>query len=710
MRIFKNRILCMVLLMGIVFTGCSFIEQNSVDTSDGGVRVQLNVALSGSRTVMPSGFLNAKYTLTGVHSGESRVLIENKSAADLQSQVLWLEGGSWSFTLDAYVNSVKKATATLSNQTISSASTTLTFTFSGVSFNYASGTGGTSVAITYPNTAKVAAVTARLYNSDGSENAGYTLTSLTPGSYSDTLQSATFTNGNISSGAYLLVFKLYQDVAKTVEIGQWREIVNIADGCESCSVINIPNLNTVYRITYELNGLSWAEGFTAPASFISSQNVTLPVAANFADGSKFGGWYTSADFSGSAVTGWSAGDYKKDLKLYAKVSMSSQETDWTYPTTAPTLTWTGEGTLNNPYVITTSQQLADFAYMVNNGTTYSGNYIKLGVDIDLNYGHSVTNAGATYAQWKPIGTSNKAFAGTFDGNNHTVKGLYINGSCSYAGLFGYVDDSSSVVMNVCVQGYMKITNGYYVGGVVGYLKNGVISKCANKVEIIATMGNSSSYGCGGVIGYNYGTVKFCVNFKNISANINNSSNLNVGGICGYNRGKIWNSENYGDVIGVSNDTCFVGGIAGYSYSDSYSYVYNNISGGNIKGKSSSYSYTSGIAGYGYYIKNNAFYGTVDGSGTGIYLRGIGYASSTNSSYQSCNYFITSCGSTSSGVAGSVGTFTLPTDQITVYGSTSLDYTGTLLEVLNAWASANNYGTWVTGSDGWPVLSVISWNE
>lgn len=702
-----------LLLVSALFLSCSLAEESSGD-STGGVRVALNIALS--RTVMPTGFLNATYTLTGTHSGESTVLIENKSASDLQSTVLWLESGSWSFTLDAYVDSTKVATATLANQTISSTSSSLTFTFSGVTFDYASGTGGTNVTLTFAQSAQVAVATAQLYNADGSENSSYTLIDLTPATYSDSLQYVTFSNTNIASGSYLLVFYLYQDTAKTTQIGQWREIVNVASGCESSAVINIPNLNTVYTITYVLNGLSWADGFTAPASFNASQGVTLPVADNFANGTAFTGWYAESDFSGTAVTSWTAGTYTEDVTFYAKVTKSSESVDWSYPTATPALTWTGEGTLNNPYVITTSQQLADFAYMVNNGTTYSGNYITLGADIDLNYGYTVTDASASYSQWKPIGGASKAFEGNFDGDNHTVKGLYINSSCSYAGLFGYVSGSSAIVKNVSVQGYMKVTNGYYVGGVAGYISSATLQNCASNVDIVATMGSGSSYGCGGVVGYNTaGIITRCVNCSSVTASMTASYGLIVGGICGYlNYGSIRNCENYGDVTGTSSAySCYVGGIVGFVYGYNNSYINNNISSGAIKGKASTTSCTGGILGFfeNYsYAKNNAFYGTVDGSGTSIYLHGVGYAYGVSSSYQSCNYFISSSGATASGVGGSVGTFTLASDQIAAYGSTTLDYTGTLLEVLNAWASGSTYSSWEAGSDGWPVISDITWTK
>lgn len=722
-----------LLMFSILFFGCSNLSGKTEESESQGVKFQIDIGME--RTVVPSGFLNAKYTLTGNYGGESKTLAENKSISELQTQVFWLEKGTWSFTLDAYVDSAKKGTATISNQNISSSSATLTFTFTGINFDYANGTGGTAVTLTFPKTAKVAAVTAQLYNADGSENTNFTQNSLIPTDKNENLKQVTFTNSNVNAGSYLLVFNLYQDIDLTSKIGQWREIVNVANGCESASVINITNLNTLYSITYELNGLEWAEGFTAPSSYNACQGVVLPIAENFTNETEFGGWYTTEDFSGTAVKNWNAGDYSKDLKFYAKIKKNAADVDWSYPTSTPTLTWSGEGTVNNPYIITTSQQLADFSYMVNNGTSYSGQYIELGADIDLNYRYTVSGPEAVYAQWKPIGYSSYFnFRGSFEGNYHTVKGIYINSTCDYAGFFGYVSDAK--IKNITVQGYFNSSFGYVggivacakgsvsissclneiilvvknasnVGGIAGYLSsNGVISNCANKKEIIC-MNCSNS---GGIVGYNDGTIKFSVNYNNISATISNTSDLNVGGIAGYNSNDIHNSENYGDITGESAGEVCVGGIIGKSNYKTDNKMNNNISCGAIKGKAGTYSYIGGIIGYAGsgYIKNNAFYGTVDGSGTSIYLCGIGYTSSASST--SCNYYLSGCGTTTAGVGGSKGTFTTYSDQITASSSIALTYTGTLLEVLNGWANDNSYGTWIAGSDGWPIHKGIKWKK
>ena len=74
------------------------------------------------------------------------------------------------------------------------------------------------------------------------------------------------------------------------------------------------------------------------------------------------------------------------------------------------------GTLGTASAVETSiSSLADlhqFRDRVNGGQDYTGLTIKLASDLDL-----------TGALWTPIGNTDHPFAGTFDGQNHVVKGL-----------------------------------------------------------------------------------------------------------------------------------------------------------------------------------------------------------------------------------------------------------------------------------------------
>ena len=82
------------------------------------------------------------------------------------------------------------------------------------------------------------------------------------------------------------------------------------------------------------------------------------------------------------------------------------------------------------YQIGTASELIWFADAVNSGSqSIKG---KLTADIQLNAPGSVAN------KWTPIGTQASPFRGTFDGDGHTVSGVYVDSGIDCAGFFGSV--------------------------------------------------------------------------------------------------------------------------------------------------------------------------------------------------------------------------------------------------------------------------------
>ena len=69
-----------------------------------------------------------------------------------------------------------------------------------------------------------------------------------------------------------------------------------------------------YTITYELDG--GVNDKTNPLFFTADDKITLKNPSK--DGYRFSGWYETADFSGTAVKSWAAGDKKANVTLYAK--------------------------------------------------------------------------------------------------------------------------------------------------------------------------------------------------------------------------------------------------------------------------------------------------------------------------------------------------------------------------------------------------------
>ncbi len=185
------------------------------------------------------------------------------------------------------------------------------------------------------------------------------------------------------------------------------------------------------------------------------------------------------------------------------------------------------------YAIETMEQLCWFSDYVNKGNT-SVNAV-LTEDIV---------AGANDI-WTPIGNNTNIYAGIFDGNNHTINGLYTNNEqASYVGLFGTI---SGTVKNVGVTN-VSFSGTYSVGGVCGY-NNGTIQNCYSTGSI--TNGDQNA---GGVCGFNGGTIQNCYS----ECTVEGASF--VGGVCGYNNGTIQNCYNIGSVSSKYDTS--VGGVCG----------------------------------------------------------------------------------------------------------------------------------------------------
>ena len=128
----------------------------------------------------------------------------------------------------------------------------------------------------------------------------------------------------------------------------------------------------------------------------------------------------------------------------------------------PDTTWAGTGTEADPYVIATKSELYGLAQMVNNGTTFEGQYIVLGADITVNEGTAAEWATTAPKQaWTPIGYYNvrtklaQHFMGTFDGKMHTISGLYMDATKDDVNIGGlFVDTDACTIKN------LKLVNSY----------------------------------------------------------------------------------------------------------------------------------------------------------------------------------------------------------------------------------------------------------
>ena len=268
------------------------------------------------------------------------------------------------------------------------------------------------------------------------------------------------------------------------------------------------------------------------------------------------------------------------------------------------------------FTISTAAELAGLAQLVNNGNTFKGNTIKLTQDITLNENvlnesGELNDDGSNFKQWTAIGNNTNKFKGTFDGQNHTISGIYINNNSDYQGLFGYVDGEGATIQNLSVtDSYIKARN--YVGGIVGFnYSYSEVSNCSNNGAVTG----SDDARVGGIVGFNYGMVSNCSN----SGTVTGGDKAYVGGIVGFNYGMVSNCSNSGTVTG--GDDAEVGGIVGIvGFNYSYSEVSNCSNSGTVTGGDDAE--VGGIVGYNYGMVSNCYYLEKEG------LQGVGGGSGT----------------------------------------------------------------------------------
>ncbi len=246
---------------------------------------------------------------------------------------------------------------------------------------------------------------------------------------------------------------------------------------------------------------------------------------------------------------------------------------------------------NDCYEIGNAGQLFWFAALVNDGNKSIS--AVLTADIDLNPGYTFSAQDGTYSgsgtprSWTPIGSStSNTYAGSFDGNGHTVSGIYINASSAYQGLFGVM--SGGTIQNVTVSN-SSVTGAANIGGIAGRVYgNSTITGCVNNGYVNSATPNTSSC-AGGIAGYIYNsTVSGCTNHGTVV-----STKADVGGVVGQATGSstcITDCHNTGDVSSSSTD---VGGVIGYIKSCTTD-IANCTNSGNVTGGSS---YVGGVIGY-----------------------------------------------------------------------------------------------------------------
>lgn len=231
--------------------------------------------------------------------------------------------------------------------------------------------------------------------------------------------------------------------------------------------------------------------------------------------------------------------------------------------------WYDEQYVTGKLEISTPEEFAMFANMVNEGTTFAGKTVKLVNDIDL-----------SGKFWVPIGSKEHAFKGTFDagiysgedysGENYKIKYATVNsvsnsGVNSLGGIFGYVENAT-------------IKNLETVGGdIYGTISGGVVAMSNGSITLLNVENRNNVTGeqiAGGIIGKIQSenvsnasiVIENCINHGDIdhqNTNYSKDAEISLGGIIGSvdsnATGRVFNElYNDGTIIAINNRTSYSG--------------------------------------------------------------------------------------------------------------------------------------------------------
>lgn len=185
----------------------------------------------------------------------------------------------------------------------------------------------------------------------------------------------------------------------------------------------------------------------------------------------------------------------------------------------------GEGTENDPYIISTPSELNMVRY-------HRDAYFLQAANLDM----------SDFGQFAPIGSVSFPFTGHYNGGKYSITNLTIDSDDNNVGLF-------SVIYNGTVENLKiidsTIAGAYNVGAIAGTNK-GILNGCIVDSEI------SGVGAVGGIAGLNstHGMIMECGNLGVIE----NENGKYFGGISGINDGKIENCYNHGDISINANDS------------------------------------------------------------------------------------------------------------------------------------------------------------
>ena len=269
--------------------------------------------------------------------------------------------------------------------------------------------------------------------------------------------------------------------------------------------------------------------------------------------------------------------------------------------TTTTVGFPGSGTEADPYLIYSAADLQ--------GVSKQG-YYKVMNDIDLT---SWISANSPSKGWISIGRSGTE-ATYIDGDGHTIKGLWINTTEDYTGLFSNFNNGTIKNLTVEVASGKKVKGGNYTGILVGRNANGTIQNVVVKGDVEGTVN------VGGVIGYSDTNTLNTVSFNGKVTS--STANAYLGGLAGYaNNNTVSSCRLESTVNGTGNTTCAGGAFGNASGSITRTIVNAAVTATGTASR------TGGLLGNGQAsISQSVTTGNVNATGSESYVGGlVGYA-------------------------------------------------------------------------------------
>ena len=356
--------------------------------------------------------------------------------------------------------------------------------------------------------------------------------------------------------------------------------------------------------------------------------------------------------------------------------------------------------------------------------TFSGKTVVLNSDLDFNNPNSYRNANDTsYGDYNGDGvvqgikyeltnTNGSGFSGigeasefrgTFNGNGHEIKNIYMKGGT--IGLFAQTYNATiknikltSIKVNCTVTGIERI------GGIVGYARNTNIINCYASGTI--DVNSNYSIDIGGIVGLcNGGKIESCTSDVNINANISENSSVDgIGGIAGICSVKVDKCNNNGNIT-INNTytgsyNCHIGGIVGYRNSSTA--ITNSYNTGNIESTGDK-NLVGAMVGRLYGDVENC-YNT--GRINGFIIDGTRYSGSIKNYYNVGQILQRSSTSSSySKVYYLTGSATFSTSTGTTRMSETDMKSQNFVDTLNSNLTGSNYVRWTYNENDYPSLNV-----